>query len=104
MPVAYKAMCGIVQGRLAQVVGERNLVAEEHGGFRKGRGCKNQLLGQVRAPSKTECLLVSLILRRLMMEWTVTEGSCGKNGIGGQVTAFLKAEYTDASCEVKVVE
>ena len=39
-----KAMCGIIQERLTQVVGERNLVAEEQGGFRRGRGCRNQLL------------------------------------------------------------
>ena len=44
VPVAYKAMCGIVQERLTQVVGERNLVAEQQGGFRRGRGCRDQLL------------------------------------------------------------
>ena len=44
VPVAYKAMCGIVQERLTQVVGEKNLVAEEQGGFRRGRGCRDQLL------------------------------------------------------------
>ena len=57
VPVAYKAMCGIIQERLTQVVGERNLVAEEQGGFRRGRGCRDQLLtlmllGQIKAMSK----------------------------------------------------
>ena len=33
VPVAYKAMCGIIQKRLTQVVGKRNLVAEEQGGL-----------------------------------------------------------------------
>ena len=42
VPVAYKAMCGIIQERLTQVVGERNLVAEEQGGFKRGRGCRDQ--------------------------------------------------------------
>ena len=36
------------------MVGERNLVAEEQGGFRRGRGCRDQLLtlmllGQIKA-------------------------------------------------------
>ena len=36
--VAYTVMCSILHGRLAQVVEGRNLVAEEQGGFRRGRG------------------------------------------------------------------
>ena len=40
LPVAYKAMCSIAQNRLLQVVEERKLVAEEQGGFRKGRGAE----------------------------------------------------------------
>ena len=57
VPVAYKAMCSVIQGRLRHVVEERNLVAEEQRGFRKGRGCRDQLLtlvllGQVKAVAK----------------------------------------------------
>ena len=36
VPVACKAICGIIQEKLTQVVGERNLVAEEQGRFRRG--------------------------------------------------------------------
>ena len=36
MPVAYKVMCSVIQGRLRHVVEESNLVAEEQGGFEKG--------------------------------------------------------------------
>ena len=58
LPVAYKAMCSIAQNRLVHIVEERKLVAEEQGGFRKGRGCRDQLmtlvlLGQVKAVTKT---------------------------------------------------
>jgi len=42
--VPYKVMCSIIHERLAQVVEGRNLVAEKHGGFRRGRGCRDQLL------------------------------------------------------------
>ena len=52
--VVYKAMCSIVHQRMTQVVEERQLLAEEQGGFRKGRGCRDQvltltLLGQIKA-------------------------------------------------------
>ena len=36
-------MCMIVKDRLALVVEERKLVAEEQGSFRKGRGCRDQI-------------------------------------------------------------
>ena len=39
--VSYKTMYMIVKERLALVIEERKLVAEEQGGFRKGRGCRD---------------------------------------------------------------
>ena len=36
--VVYKAMCVIVQERLVKVVEERQLLAEEQGGFRREEG------------------------------------------------------------------
>ena len=52
--VAYKPMCSVVHSRLLHMVEEKQLVAEEQGGFRKGRGCRDQLitlvlLGQMKA-------------------------------------------------------
>ena len=52
-------MCLIVQERLIKVVEERELLAEEQGGFRRGRGCWDMqilsliLLGQT-VITKTE--------------------------------------------------
>ena len=37
--VVYKAICLIVQERLVKVVEERQSLAEDQGGFRRGRGC-----------------------------------------------------------------
>ena len=56
--VPYKALCRIVQRRMMEVVEERGLVAEEQGGFTRGRGCRDQvltllLLGQVKAQSRS---------------------------------------------------
>ena len=42
--VVYKAMCLIIQERLVSVVEERQLLAEEQGGFRRGRRCRDQIL------------------------------------------------------------
>ena len=63
--VAYKAMCSVVHRRLVHMVGKKQLVAEEQEGFRKGRGCRDQLmtlvlLGQLKAVSG-KGMLVSFI-------------------------------------------
>ena len=42
--VAYKAMCSVVHRRLVHMVEEKQLVAEEQRGFKKGRGCRDQLM------------------------------------------------------------
>ena len=40
--VVYKAMCSIVHQRMTQVVEEKQLLAKEQGGFRKGRGAETK--------------------------------------------------------------
>ena len=42
--VVYKLMCSMVQGRLVQIVEGKHVLAEEQGGFRRGRGCRDQIL------------------------------------------------------------
>ena len=111
LPVAYKAMCSIAQNRLVHVVEERKLVAEEQGGFRKGRGCRDQLmtlvlLGQVKAVTKTGMFASFIDFKKAYDRvdrgklWRCLEGM----GLGGRLSAFLKAVYEDVSCEVKVGE
>ena len=105
--VAYKTMCSVVHRRLVHMVEERQLVAVEQGGFRKGRGCRDQLmtlvlLGQLKAVSG-KGMLVSFIDFKKAYD-RVDRGKlwgCLK-GIGGWALAFLKAAYSDVSCEVKV--
>ena len=68
--VPYKALCMIVKERFALVVEERKLVAEEQGGFRKGSGCRDQimtlmLLGQSQmAVRKTEMTAAFIDLKK----------------------------------------
>ena len=111
VPVAYKAMCGIIQERLTQVVGERNLVAEEQGGFRRGRGCRDQLLtlmllGQIKAMSKRGMFAGFIDFRKAYdrVDREKLWGCLERMGLGGRVSAFLKAVYTGTSSEVKVGE
>ena len=64
--VADKAMCAIVQVRLEQVVEGVQLLAEEQGGFRKGRGCRDQivtliLLGQIKMMTKKRGIFTAFI-------------------------------------------
>ena len=42
--VVHKAKCLIVQERLIMVVEEKKLLPEDQGGFRRGRGCRDQIL------------------------------------------------------------
>ena len=88
-------------------VEEKKLVAEELGGFRKGRGSRDQLmtlLGQLKAASG-KGMFVSFIDFMKAYDrvdrgklWGCLKGM----GIGGQALVFLKAAYSDVSCEVKV--
>ena len=41
---AYKATCKIVQVRLEEFVERQQHLAEEQGGFRKGRGYRHQMV------------------------------------------------------------
>ena len=95
VPVAYKAMCGIIQERLTQVVGERNLVTEEQGGFRRGRGCRDQLLtlmllGQIKAMSKRGMFAGFIDFRKAYdrVDREKLWGCLERMGLGGRVSAF----------------
>ena len=103
VPVAYKAMYSVTQRRLRHVVEERNLVAEEKGGFRKGRGCRDQLLtllllGQVKAVAKRGTLAGFIDFKKAYDR--VDRGKLW----GCLEKIVLKAMYSDMSCEVKVGE
>ena len=109
--VAYKAMCGIIQERLTQVVGESNLIAEEQAGFRRGRECRDQLpnlmlLGQIKAMLRRGMLAGFIDFRKAYdrVDREKLWGCLESMGMGGRVSAFLKAVYTGTSSEVKVGE
>ena len=107
---AYKAMCKIVQVRLEEFVERQQLLAEEQGGFRKGRGCRDQmvtlhLLGQIRMITKKKGMFASFIdlskaydrVGRTKLWRCLVE-----KGLSGRMIDFLKAAYLGIRCEVKV--
>ena len=111
VPLAYKALCGIIQVRLTEVVRERNLVVEEQGGFRRGRGCRDQLLtlmllGQIKAMSRRGMFAGFIDFRKVYdrVDRVKLWGCLDSMGLGGRVSAFLRAVHTDTSSEVKVGE
>ena len=110
MSVVYKAMCLIVQERLVKVVEEKQLLAEEQGGFRRGRGCRDQflslsLLGQTMIARRRKGMLAAFIDFKRTYDrvdrtklWSCLEGS----GLEGRMVDFLRAAYSERKCEVKV--
>ena len=86
-------------------------MAEEQGGFRKERGCRDQLLtlvllDQVKAVAKRGMLAGFIDFKKAYdrVDRGKLWGCLEKMGIRGRVTAFLKAVYSDVACEVKVGE
>ena len=106
---AYKAMCKIVQVHL-EFVERQQLLAEEQGGFRKGRGCRDQmvtlhLLGQIRMITKKKGMFASFIdLSKAYdrVDRTKLWRCLVEKGLSGRMIDFLKAAYLGIRCEVKV--
>ena len=105
--VVYKAMCVIVQERLVE---ERQLLAQEQGGFRRGRGCRDQiltlaLLGQNMMTRSKKGMFAAFIDFKKAYDrvdrsklWGCLEGF----GLEGRMVGFLGAAYMECKCEVKV--
>ena len=105
-----KVLCVILNARLTDVAEGEGLIAEEQGGFRKQRGCRDQvlslvLLGQTEIAKAAKGMLVALIdftkaydmVDRGKMWWCLEW-----LGVNGRFLSFLKALYQDSSCRVKV--
>ena len=107
--VVCKVFCHILKERLATMVEEYNLV-EEQGGFRKGRGCRDQiallmLLGQTKLATQEGGFLAAFIdfskaydrvCRKKL--WECLRGY----GVSGKFLVMLQALYFENSVEVKI--
>ena len=96
--------------RLATVVEEYNLVVEEQGGFRRGGGCRDQivlliLLGQTKVASQEDGFLVAFIDFSKTYDRVCREKlrECLKGyGVRGKFLAMLQVLYLENSMEVKI--
>ena len=88
---------------------EKGLIAEEQGGFRKGRGCRDQLLslvllGQTEVVRKPDGMLVAFIDFAKTYDKVNRElWSCLQSvGVKGRCLQFIQALYEGSVCRVKV--
>ena len=96
----------ILNAWLSDVAEENGLIAEEQGGFRKQRGCRDLvlmlvLLGQTEMAKAAKGMMVAFIdftkaydkVDRVKL-W----GCLEQLGINDRFLSFLKALYQDSSC------
>ena len=108
--VVYKVFCMILNNRLSEVVDEFHLLAEEQGGFRKGRGCQDQVLtlllvAQSSVARKKEGCLTAFIdfsqaydrVHRGKL-WRCLESV----GVSGKFLEVLQSLYMENCMQVKV--
>ena len=108
--IVCKVMCMILDMRLSTVAEEEGLIAEEQGGFRKMRGCRDQvlslvLLGQMEMLKKSSGLMVAFIDFSKAYD-RIARGELWKSletmGVSGKFLSFLQSLYAGTSCWVKV--
>ena len=110
--VVYKAMCTIIKERVVKVAEEKGLVSEEQCGFRKGRGCRDQLLtlmllGKMKTTARKRGMFGAFIDLRKAYD-TIDQAKLWAHlqslGLGGRLITFMEAAYKDVKCEVRVGE
>ena len=92
------------------MVEEYNLVVEEQGGFRKGRGCRDQivlliLLGQTKVALQEDGFLTAFIDFSKAYDRVCREklwGCLRGYGVKGKFPIMLQALYLGSSMEVKI--
>ena len=105
-----KVLCKILENRLFCIAEEKGLIAEEQGGFRKERGCRDQLLslvllGQTEVVRKPDGMLVAFIDFAKAYDKVNREKlwSCLQSvGVKGRCLQFIQALYEGSVCRVKV--
>ena len=105
-----KIMCMVLNNRLAGSLEAKEVLANEQGGFRRSRGCRDQILsllliGQSMVAKKSSGMLAAFIDFRKaydrvdrMKLWDCL----GQYGIGGRFLAFLKGLYDGSVSQVRI--
>ena len=105
-----KIMCMVLNNRLAGFLEAKEILADEQGGFRMGRGCRDQILslvliGQSMVAKKSSGMVAAFIDFRKaynrvdrMKLWDCL----GQHGIGGHFLMFLKGLYEGSMSQVRI--
>ena len=105
-----KIMCMVLNNRLADFLEAKKLLADEQGGFRRGRGCRDQILsllliGQSMVTKMSSGVVAAFIDFRKaydrvdrMKLW----GCLRQYGIGGHFLMFLKGLYDGSMSQVRI--
>ena len=104
--VPYKALCMIVKERLALVVEERKLVAEEQGGFRKWRDYDIDAIGTVSAVRKAGMMAAFINFKKAydIVDRSKLWKCLEQMELKGRLGVFLQELYRGVECEVRVGE
>ena len=105
-----KVMCMVLNNRLSGVAEEEGLIAEEQGGFRKQRGCRDQvlslvLLGQMEMLKKLNGMMVAFTdfsKAYDKVDRNKLWGCLEQLGVNGKFLDFLQSLYQGTSCQVRV--
>ena len=104
-------MCTVIYERVVKVAEEKGLVSEEQCGFRKGRGCRDQLLtlmilGKMKMTAKRGMFGAFIDLKKAYdtIDQAKLWAHLQSMGLGGRLITFMEAAYKDVKCEVRVGE
>ena len=108
--VVCKIFCHILKERLATVVEEYSLVVEEQGAFRRGGGCRDQivsliLLGQTKVALQEDGVLAAFIDFSKVYDRVCREklwGCLRGYSVKGKFLVMLQASNLENSMEVKI--
>ena len=109
LSAVYKVFCTVMKSRVEAYVEGENLLCEEQNGFRKGRGCIDNILMMVLMGNKCVQLNGSMFSAFIdfkkaydSVDRDLLWGKLESMGIQGKILQCIKAMYSDVKCKVKV--
>ena len=108
LSVVYKIFCTVVRNRLTEMAESNGLLCEEQNGFRKGRGCLDNILMLTLLGSKyskvedgLRCGFIDLQKAYDSVNRDKLWDKLRKMGIKGKLLECMQSIYEDVKCSVK---
>ena len=109
LSAVYKVFCTVMKNRVEAYVEGENLLCEEQNGFRKGRGCIDNIMMMVLMGNKCVELNGSMFSAFIDLKKAYDSvdrdllwGKLESLGIQGKILQSIKAVYSDVKCKVKI--